>query len=296
MDKNNSFSDGKIENKVSWYVDFSEFNKDKINNIPNVIILGGIIVDSFSKAQLHSEIINIKASYDRDVSFPLKWCFKDLKDFYEKNNKMRLYTNLLEDCNLWRDRISQCLESIKFYFIVSIIKCHARYRNTLLKTKDMVLRFAFVMALQKYGLYVKNNYMSSAEVILDWPPGNKRQIFDIEFRNAFYFGKSADYNQQYNCGPLKDLGFNDSLLYANADECSMLQVSDLIVGAFNDLLKEAFGHKAKLHGTNFLRKIKNKLYGAPDNLNYGISISPEDYWDVNFSESIWGKIIEIFGA
>lgn len=280
--------------KIKWYADFSELIKDKNINIPNVIIFGGIIVNDNSEHQLCSVISTIKSQY-KAANFPLKWCFEDLKRYYQSNNELRLYNKLNKEKNNWRNRIFKELKKIDFKFIISIIKCRAKSRKSLKKTKEKVIRFAFVMALQKYGFYVKNNHMKDAEVILDWPPGNKKQIFEIEYRNAFYEGDSAHYKQRYDCGALKELGFNDSVLFSSTNECSMLQISDLIVGAFRDLLVEALNNKSNLPGVNLLKKIKDKLYGAPKNLNYGISIPANGNSDQSFSNPIWKKIKEVFG-
>ncbi|MBC7349634.1 MAG: DUF3800 domain-containing protein [Candidatus Aminicenantes bacterium] len=293
MDKKKSLNDEKKVNKISWYADFSELTENKNINIPNVIIFGGVIVDDLSKYQLWSAISKIKSKYNETANFPLKWCFKDLENYYKKNKQIRLYKKLLEDITSWREQIFEQLASLPFRFIISIIKSHAQYRESLKESKEKVIRFAFVMTLQKYGLCVRNNNMSAAEVILDWPPGGNKQIFDIEYRSAFYSGKSAEYGQQYDCGPLKKIGFNDSVLFSSMTECSMLQISDLIIGAFRDLLKEAFGNKTNLHGVKLLRTIKNRLYGAPNNLNYGISISPDKK---TFSDIIWIKIKEVLGS
>lgn len=278
--------------KTSLYVDFSEWAINNLN-IPNGIVFAGIIIDDSSIVKLSDEISHIKEkikySYNNAPNFPLKWCLGDLKKFYEDNNLRDLYNHLLKTRTIWLNQIAELLKSISFNFIISIIKCYAARRETLKNTKDMVIGFAFSNCLMKYGLYIKKNNLARANVIIDWPQRYNKKPYEEEYSNAFYFGKSK-YGRLFNCGPLRRLGFNDSLFFSSTTECSVLQITDLIAGAFKDILKQGLEDKDSKTGNKFIHKIKFKLLGAPNNLNYGIAVAPSKKEDPDFYSSIWNII------
>lgn len=276
--------------KTTLYADFSEWT---INNtdIPNVIVFAGIIIDDSSIVKLSNEISRIKeqikAPYKDVPNLPLKWCFGDLKNFYEDKNLGDLYKHLLKTRTTWLNQISDMLNSISFNFIISIIKCYAKNRTSLKKTKDMVIGFAFSNCLMKYGFYIKKNNLTRADVIIDWPQKDNKKLYEEEYRTAFYFGRSAKYGCSYKCGPLRNLGFNESLFFSSTTECSVLQIADLIAGAFKDILKQGLEDKDSKTGNEFIQKIKYKLLGAPNNLNYSIAVAPPKKEDPDFYRRIW---------
>ncbi len=220
-------------------------------------------------------------------NLPLKWCFGDLKRYYEENNQTNLYNILHKKRISWLTQISDILQNIPFKFIISIIKCHAKHKDALKKTKDKVIQFAFSNCLMKFGLYIKQNNLYLAEVVVDWPQRGNKEIYEEEYRTGFYYGKSANYGVRYKCGPLKDLGFSDSLFFSSTNECSVLQITDIIAGAFKDILKGGLSSKDARIGNEFIRNIKSKLHGAPNNLNYGIAIAPPKKEDPAFYNSMW---------
>lgn len=279
---------------ISLYLDYSEW-EIKGSDIPNGIVFAGIIIDNSSIVKLSNAISRlkeqIKCPYNYVTDFPIKWCFGDLKKFYEENSLTGLYKKLCKNRSSWLNQVSEALGLIQFNFIISIIKCHAKSRNSLKKTKDMVIGFAFSNCLMKYGLYIKKNHLSGADVIVDWPQRDNKKLYEEEYRTAFYYGKSAKYGVIYKCGPLKGLGFRDSIFFSSTTECSILQLTDLIAGAFKDILKQGLAGKDSSDGIKFIRNIKNKLLGAPNNLNFGIAVAPSEQEDPIFFESIW-KIIK----
>lgn len=279
--------------KTSLYLDYSEW-AIKNSDIPDGIVFAGIIIDNLALVNLFNEISRIKeqirSPFNNVPNLPLKWCFGDLKRYYEENNQTDLYNILHNNRISWLAQISDILQNIPFKFIISIIKCHAKHKDALKKTKDMVIQFAFSNCLMKFGLYIKQNNLDLAEVVVDWPQRGNKKIYEEEYRTGFYYGKSADYGIRYKCGPLKGLGFSESLFFSSMTECSVLQITDIIAGAFKDILKEGLSGKDARIGSEFIKNIKSKLHGAPNNLNYGIAVAPPKKEDPDFYSRIWDII------
>jgi hypothetical protein len=55
----------------------------------------------------------------------------------------------------------------------------------------------------------------------------------------------------------------------------LLQISDLIVGATREMVELSLNKRDDSFGFSLLKKLKDKFYGAPNNIiGRGISISP----------------------
>lgn len=261
---------------IRWYADNSETRSTANATIPDIQIFGGIAVTEEARSKLLSVVKSAKSTYRRIADFPIKWCFRDLEEYYKENKLQKLYAKLLQDSRTWRTNIFRLISSVDFGIIISIIASYGSSRKTLLETKENVTRFGFSNAMQRVGLFVRDLSLgSSAEVILDWPNKGRRDLFDLEYKSAFHKGISAIDGNDYICGPLKNLGFSDSVLFTGMNQCSLLQISDLIVGATRELVEEALGGRRESFGVSLLKIIRDRFHGAPDNVvGRGISISP----------------------
>jgi hypothetical protein len=277
---------------IRWYADNSELRDTRGTEIPNVLLFGGLVAGDEARTELCSILKSIKSAYRRKADFPIKWCFKDLKKRFVDHRLLRLYSRLLEDSFNWRTTIFRQLSSVNFKIIASIITCYGSSRPTLLRTKEDVARFGFSNALQRLGLFVQDTNPGAVEAILDWPNKGKRSPFDIEYWSAYHKGTTAIYHNNYSCGPLKDLGFSESALFTSTDECSLLQLSDLILGATKEMVEEALGGRQESLGVSLLRSIRDRFHGAPDTVvGRGISISPRQG---EFFEKVKDKINGLF--
>jgi len=273
---------------IRWYADNSELRGIWGAKIPDILLFGGVVIDDAAKSEICSVMRDVKSAYQDNPVFPLKWNFRSLEKHYQELRLSGLYSRLLEDSRAWRSDIFSRISSIDFKIIVSMIISYGSSRETLLRTRDQVIRFVFLMALQRVGLCVRNQGSRPAEIVLDWPAERQRKLFDLEYKSAYQNGTSADYNQGYTCGPLKNLGFGESALFTSTNECSVLQLSDLIVGATREMIEEALGKKENSLGVSLLALIKDKFDGAPDNiLGWGLAISPRQG---EFFEKVRDKI------
>ena len=277
---------------IRWYADNSETKSAPHIAIPDIQLFGGIAANEASCAELSSTIKSIKSSYRKIPDFPLKWCFKDLERDYRESRLTKLYAKLLQEWPAWRTEIFNRISKIELKIFVSVISSYGSCRSTLLDTKEDVTRFGFSNALQRVGLFVKRASSGPAEVILDWPDKSNKSLFDHEYKSAFQKGSSAFYGSGYKCGPLKDLGFSDSVLFTSMNQCCLLQISDMIVGACRELVEEALGRRCNSLGTRLLRIVRDKIDGAPGSaVGWGIAISPTQG---GFYEKIRDKVHELY--
>jgi len=261
---------------LRWYADNSELRGIWDAPIPDILIFGGFAIEDSAAAELHAVIQRIKSGYRSEADFPIKWNFRDLNSYFQEHQLSDLFDILLADSLRWRTEIFQLASDVDFKIITSVIKCHSRARGVLLDTREIVTRFAFSNALMRVGLFAKDISPRRVELVLDWPSEGQRNLFNDEYRTAYYEGSTADYPREYFCRALKPLGFADSLLFSCTIESSLLQFSDLIAGAIRELVDVALGKRNDdALGLSLIRLVRDKFRGAPSQIiGRGISIAP----------------------
>lgn len=126
----------------------------------------------------------------------------------------------------------------------------------------------------RVGLYAKQCRANHSEVFLDWPDKQDPNPFDREYAAAFKEGKTLDGHVTYHSGSLKNFGFADSPIYATMNHCTMLQFSDLVLGATREFVEHAIGKRHEGLGIELTRMLKNRFYGAPETIfGRGINVS-----------------------
>ena len=260
---------------IRWYADNSELQGVWEAEIPDILLFGGIAVTEHTKNELYSIIRNVKSIYKSEADFPIKWNFRNLQKYYQDHGLMNLYHKLLKDSDRWRSVIFQETSRVDFTIISSLIKCLGKDRAVLKNTRETVTQFAFSNALMRVGLFVRELNPNEAELVLDWPSEGQRDIFNEEYKSAYQYGITSNKMVDYYCGPMKNLGFSDSAFFASMIECSLLQFSDLIVGATQEMVEVAIGKKKDSLGLSLLKKVRHRLLGAPNEvIGRGIVISP----------------------
>ncbi len=260
---------------IRWYADNSELQGIWAAEIPEILLYGGICVSDEGKHQLESIIRDLKTRYDQSCDFPLKWNFRDLRNYYRRQGREELYHRLLSDSERWRRHIFRMISGVDFSIIASLILSYGTDRAVLRRTRDDLTRFVFSNALMRVGLHISELRPERAEVILDWPPERKRYLFDEEYRSGYWNGVTHDGQVTFDSGPLKELRFSDSPFFANMDDCVLLQLSDLIIGAVKEMVNYSLGRSRGFFGLNRVREVRHRLRGAPNHvIGRGISISP----------------------
>ena len=224
---------------IKWFADDTKLSTEK-GKENNVLLFGGVLVDE----RAEQEIIDLLESVKKEYTFPhmpIKWNFKDLKRNYKEFEKEEDYNKLLEKSYEWRTKIFK--ESLKINYKV-VIACLERHDSNkkIKEIKDELINISFAQSLMRVGPYAQNqDWDQRFEIILDWPESSNPKPFNREYYYAFNQGKSAK-GVNYFCGPLKHLGFNQSLYYTRCTHSSVLQFSDLIIGAAKDfILKTIYG-------------------------------------------------------
>lgn len=260
---------------MRWYADNSELRGIWGAAIQDILFYGGICVNEDSRERLCGIMRAVKSGYDGDVNFPLKWNFLGLRDHYRDLGKEQLYERLLQASKRWRMRIFREIASVDFTIIMSVIHGYGRDQNVQRRTMQRLTRHVFSNALMRLGMHIRENGCPYTELVLDWPPGGDKSLFDSEYRCAYFSGRDSLQQLEFFCGPLKNIGFSDSLLYASTNECALLQLCDLIVGAVKDLVDFSLGRTRGTYGRNRVHEIKHRFRGAPDRvIGKGISIAP----------------------
>lgn len=93
-----------------------------------------------------------------------------------------------------------------------------------------------------------------------------RNLFDEEYKSGYIDGITHDQRVTYDRGPLRDLRFSDSPFFSNMNDCVLLQLSDLIIGAVKAMVNVALGRTRGLFGLHRVREVRHRLRGAPNNV------------------------------
>lgn len=271
---------------IRWFADNSELNSKWESELPDILVIGGVAIDSNDELAITQEVQSLKSIYHSDTDYPLKWNLKDLKKHFEERNLLDLYNDLLTSSEVWRSSLLEILVKYKVTVIVSALLCYGRSRDSLKSSKDDLTSMTFTNALMRFGLHMKYKKNQNAEVVLDWPDKNLKTPFETEYHSAYYGG------QEFLSGPLKELGFSDAPLFSSMNENCLLQLSDLVVGASREFLKFTMDAKRKdSFGVSCFQEILPLFRGYPnDIIGYGLIISPSRS---QFKRDIRAKLEEI---
>jgi len=258
---------------MKWYADNSELNGDKESEITDIFLFGGIVVHESMEKSLQLAVEEIKKEYGFSHS-PIKWNMRDLKKLYVRHGILYVYENLIQSSEIWREAIFEELVKHEVTIIVACIESYSPKRGKIKLRKEELASHAFGNGLMRFGLHVKDHSPESAYVLLDWPDKGNSKPFDIEYANAYNFGKTPGQRITYKCGALNHLGFSDSIYYTNAHYSTLLQVADMVVGSSREFIECCLGKKPPGQGVKCLKIVKSIIRGAPDKiLGRGIIVS-----------------------
>lgn len=223
-----------------WFADDTELRSIKGLKKPNVFLFGGIIIQPQEERKLRNMIKSIKANYT-NPDLPIKWNFKDLKPTYARFRKEKDYQRLLEDSYNWRKEIFERSLDIVYTIVISMLENFQYEKNNLKQIKGELNCILFANSLMRLGLYSQRNGIEEFQIILDWPEKGDPTPFNREYYYAFNRGFSKD-GVEFHCGPLSQLGFQESVLFTKMTHSNSLQFADLIMGSFKDFC-ESYMHK-----------------------------------------------------
>lgn len=257
---------------MRWYADDSDIRTIKDLRVPNLIMFGGIAVSSDNERPLRDAIEKAKSKFVHK-RLPIKWNFRDLKRKYEEQGHNKDYTKLLNNMFDVRKAIFDATADIEYSIIISIVVGYSSDSKVLMQLKSNLSRHVFSNSLMRYSMHVKELKPKRAEVILDWPDGNNSKPFDSEYATAYNGGVTKD-GQKYMSGSLESLNFNDSVAYTRMPHSTLMQFSDLIIGATRELVLHSLDEKKNGHGVKLLGSIAPKFRGYPNKvIGRGININ-----------------------
>lgn len=259
---------------IKWFADNTELTTEK-GKENNVLIFGGVLVNEEAENKIIDLMKTIKGEYTFP-DLPVKWNFKDLEKTYKELNKVGDYKKMLAKSSEWRTAIIENSIDIDYKIIVVCLERHESDKPIKM-IKEKLVNISFAQALMRVGMFSKyQTDETKFEVILDWPESSNPKPFNNEYYYAYNRGCSAE-NINYLSGRLKDLGFNESLYYTKCTHSSVLQFSDIIIGATKDfVLKTLYGFENSL-GYNLTKIFKVKFCGYPNKtIEYGLNYSPKN--------------------
>lgn len=250
---------------MRWYADNSELKSIRGADIPDILLFGGIIIDTDAERQLLARIDDVKREHGYPRA-PVKWNMKDLKNVYKRLDLPNAYQALIDTSRDWRKELFKAVAETECALLVACVEGYSSRREVLKKRKYDLTRYVFLDGLMRFGLHVKDKRPHLADVVLDWPDKGDSKPFDLEYACAYGRGKTSENNATYQCGKLSQLPFADSIMFSNMHHCQMLQIADLIVGATREFVECCMGKRDGGQGLDCLKMVKGKFRGAPTNI------------------------------
>jgi len=246
---------------LRWYADNSELNGIWNAQIPDILMLGGIAVPSTAELALKNALEEVKLGFSDTPNYPLKWNLKNLKPWFEASDQTNLYKQLLSDSKSWRTEIFQRISCLDCTILVCMRGIFGTSRQEISRLKNSVVQMTFADALARFGLLVQASSSETAEVILDWPESANHAPYTETYSSALLD------EQGFYCGPLKSLGFSDAPLFTRMEDSSLMQLSDLVVGASREFVEYGLGKRENRPiGFDVLRMAAEKIRGWPDQI------------------------------
>ena len=259
---------------LKWYADNTELSTDK--GKINVLVYGGVIVNNSSEKKIEELLKEVKSKYTYH-RLPVKWNFKDLADSYKEFKKESDYRKMLFSSNEWRSEIIEKSLNIDYKIILAATQRHLS-EKPIKKIKEQLIGISFSQALMRVGLFAKNiPFAKNFEIILDWPESSNPKPFNREYFSAYNLGKSSK-KVEYFSGPLHLLGFKDCVYFAKSTHSTILQFTDLVIGAAKDFIVRATSEtEYQSLGYDLTVKLLPKYHGFPNNIiDYGLNFSPKN--------------------
>lgn len=269
---------------MKWYADDTGLLTERDTRQENVLLFGGILIDQKNEILLHEIIKSVKREYT-DERMPIKWNMRDLRQVYNRNNRMSDYENLLKKSRNWREIIFQKLQTVDYRIIVSIID-NFKFRKLKKDERTTLRSYCFSNALMRVALAVRDaNREERNYIVLDWPENDNPSPYTKQYYCAYHDGKNTA-GQSYSSGALKDLNFNDSIFFAKMKHSLSLQFADLCIGSFKDFLDSEIRNKGNSQGRNLFHLYKGKIHGYPDIMQKGVILQKGKWGD-----SLWNNTI-----
>lgn len=276
--------------RLRWYADNSEMIGWRGAVIQDVFLYGGIAVPDASEAALRQKFEETKAKYCHHRA-PVKWNFKDLEKRYKSEGREQWYAKLLACAQDWRAELVRGLVGSNVKIFLACVESYSLQRKIIKLRKQSLAQYAFANALQRLALYTGQTGAAGCDLTLDWPDKGDPHPFCREYATAFNEGKTSD-GHPYHAGALSSLGFCDTPSYALMENCALLQLTDLVVGAVREYVDYALGKRTGGLGTELTRELKSLFYGAPDHIyGWGLVVAGQSDFRQRIREKLAAELV-----
>lgn len=249
------------------WIDDTELESDAEVGTPDVFVFGGFALSLEQERDLLAQTRAIKSKYAKSHAYrdmPIKWNMKDVGDAYQADASSReVYQTLLTSSKDWRAELFDALAKSGAKLFVAPVESFSLKKEVISETRAQCARYGFINVLQRFSMYVKTEKVGEARVVLDWPQGNDRKMFDEEYGLAYRRGQAADGNR-YLSGPLCEVGFDDAPMFSITHQSAMLQIADLVVGASRYFLHATLHKKEYGQGLTCLRQVRGNFHGEAE--------------------------------
>lgn len=249
---------------------------------------GGILISREDEVTLSSIMKSIKKDYTGE-DMPVKYNIKDVEEVYSRFDKIKDFEKIKAESQVWRKRIIQESLNFNYKIFISCIENIQPEKKEQKEIKKDLSSYLFANTLMRVGIYSSEMGLDYVQCILDWPEGHDSKPYDKEYYYAYNRGKNSD-NQEYFCGPLKELHFDQTLYYARCHHSNMLQLADIIMGSTRDWMETELQGRTYSIGKELTALFFPKLYGYPKKiLGYGINVSSRNHKFKSFLKAIIEK-------
>lgn len=258
-----------------WFIDDTELHSRREAPIPDAYIVGGVLVRSDQQDAIERDFEEARSKHLPGRA-PVKWNVRDLKKDYERADQRHVYDHLLDNAGEIRwDLITSTLQ-YDFQVVLSVVQARGLSRQSIKPNMRDLAAAAFSNGLMRVGKWAISQSDVKVEVFSDWPAGNDPNPMNREYASAYNNGKSYS-RQNYHSGALRSAGFADSIRWVTSVNSTMLQFTDLIVGAFREFVIFSAGLREdpEALGIKVMQAIEQKVRGYPLVMQKGIICSPK---------------------
>jgi hypothetical protein len=260
-----------------WFADDTYLKKDRETVKPNIYLFGGVMISNENEIILRDKIQTIKAKYTHP-NLPIKWNIKDtsVKEIYDRFGRQQEYEKLKNDSNIWRKEIFQESLSVDYKIFISCIENYQIFKTDQKLIKTNLSSYLFANALMRVGYHALKKKIDQVQVILDWPPDSNPKPYYDEYYYAYNSGVTCDKISYYS-GKLKDIGFDESVYFTKCTHSTLLQFTDLIIGAFRDFIETHIQKRDYSLGKELTELVLPKFDGFPSNIKgRGVNVSSQN--------------------
>ena len=260
-----------------WFADDTYLKKDRETVKPNIYLFGGVMISNENEIILRDKIQTIKAKYTHP-NLPIKWNIKDtsVKEIYDRFGRQQEYEKLKNDSNIWRKEIFQESLSVDYKIFISCIENYQIFKTDQKLIKTNLSSYLFANALMRVGYHALKKKIDQVQVILDWPPDSNPKPYYDEYYYAYNSGVTCDKIPYYS-GKLKDIGFDESVYFTKCTHSTLLQFTDLIIGAFRDFIETHIQKRDYSLGKELTELVLPKFDGFPSNIKgRGVNVSSQN--------------------